>query len=285
MARPIWKGHISFGLVNIPVTLYSAESNVDLHFKLVDGRNHGAIRYERINEITGEEVPWNEIVKGYEHEDGEFVLLSEEDFKRAAPEATQTIEIAGFVPDGAIGAEYYDKPYFLVPAKKGERSYALLRETLKLAQKTGVATVVIRSRQYLAAVIVRNRALVLELLRFQQELKEAPEDKLPSADISELKIADKEIALARQLVDAMSTDWNPADYKDEYRDSLKAWIDQKVAKGETAPVAAAEEESKEGGAEVIDMMTLLKRSMEAKAKARPEPKPASAKKERRGKSA
>ena len=267
MPRPIWKGQISFGLVNIPITLYSAESRTDLHFKLIDSRNDAGIRYERVNEVTGEEVPWDQIVKGYEHADGEFVLLNDEDFKRAAPEASRSIDIVDFVPESAIPPEYFDKPYYIVPAKKADKAYALLRETMRKSERVAVANVVIRTRQYVAAILVRERALVLELLRYHQELRDAPNDELPSLDLDTLKLKPKEIEMAQQLVDAMAGDWDPSQYKDEYRSALMAYIDDKVAKGSTTEVAEGEEEPEESGkGKTIDIMALLKKSMEERKK-------------------
>ncbi len=138
MARPVWKGHISFGLINIPVTLYSAERRSDLHFRMLDSRNMAKVRYERVNEDTGEEVPWDQIVKGFEHGDGNYVVLDDEDFKKAAVEATQSVDLEGFVEAKAIDYVYFDKPYYLVPGKKAEKGYVLLRETLRRTGKVGV---------------------------------------------------------------------------------------------------------------------------------------------------
>lgn len=265
MARPIWKGHLSFGLVNIPVTLYSAEARTDLHFKLIDSRNHAGIRYERVNEVTGEEVPWGEIVKAYEHDEGEFVLLSDEDFKRAAPAATETVEIEDFVPEEQVAPEYFEKPYFLVPTKKGQKSYALLRETMRRTGKIAIARVVIRTREYLGAVLVRGRGLMLNLLRFEQELKPMPLDSLPPLDLDEAKVSDRELAMAEQLVESMTGDWQPQKYEDEYRKALLAYIDEKLVKGDTANVQHHErdevEEDSSNPANTIDIVELLKRSM------------------------
>src|SRR5687768_6241532 len=165
MARPIWKGHISFGLVNVPVTLYSGEQRADLSFRLLDSRNAARIRYERVNEETGEEVPWDKIIKGYEYDNGNYVLLSDEEIENASPELTRTIEIEQFVDMQDIDVRYFDKPYVLVPDKKGEKGYVLLREAIREAGKAGIAKVVIRARQYLAALIAQGDALVLQLLR------------------------------------------------------------------------------------------------------------------------
>ena len=261
MARPIWKGHISFGLVNIPVTLYSAEVRSDLHFKMIDGRNNGAIKYERVNEITGQEVPWNEIVKAYEHDDGEFVLLTDEDFKRAAPEATESVEIEDFVPQEDIAPEYFDKPYYLVPTKAGQKSYALLRETMRKSGRIAIARVVIRTREYIAALMVRENALMLNLLRYHQELREIPQKDLPTMDL-----APKELQMAEQLVESMSGKWQPEAYEDQYRKALMAYIDDKLNQGKTTHVGQ-EEQGEEGDtpSKTIDIVELLKRSMAKRA--------------------
>lgn len=265
MARPIWKGHISFGLVNVPVTLYSAERRTDLQFRLLDSRNLARVRYERVNETTGDEVAWDDIVKGFEMEDGNYVLLSDEDFKQAKAEATQTVEIEGFVDRESINPMFFDKPYFLVPGKKGEKGYALLRETLREADKVGIARVVIRSREYLAALLVVGDALVLDLLRFDQELRDAEDFDLPGDDLEALKISDKELKVAHQLVDAMTTEWEPGIYHDEYREALLEWIRKKHEEGKSQTVAEpADEEAETEGGEVVDMMALLKKSLEAK---------------------
>lgn len=271
MARPIWKGHISFGLVNIPVTLYSAEkTKKDLQFNLLDNRNKARVRYERINEVTHEEVPWSETVKAYEYEDGNYVVLTEDDFKKAAVEATQTVEIEDFVDGAQIGYVYYEKPYYLVPGKKGEKGYVLLRETLRRTGKVGIARVVIRARQYPAAVIPEGKALVLNLLRFHHELRSPGEFDLPSDDLEEHKVSSREMDMAEQLVENMSADWDPAKYKDEYRDALLAWIDQKVKSGGVEPVPTKEKETT-GSADVIDLMSKLKQSLQQTSRKEPAP--------------
>ena len=167
MARPIWKGHISFGLINIPVTLYPAEQRSELHFNLIDDRNKARVRYQRVNERTGEEVPWDNIVKGYEYEENEYVLLGDADFKQADVKATQTVELEDFVTAEEINGIYFDKPYYLVPSKAGIKGYVLLRETLKKTKKMGIARVVIRTREYVAALFPKGRGLVLDLLRYE----------------------------------------------------------------------------------------------------------------------
>lgn len=266
MARPIWKGHVSFGLVNIPVSLFPGEKHDDLHFRLLDSRDRARIRYERVNEVTGQEVPWDEVVKAYEFEDGNYVVLEEEDFKRAAVEATQTVEIEDFVDQDALEYVYFERPYYLVPGKKGEKGYVLLREALKRTRKIGIARVVLRERQYLSAVLPQGRALVLALLRYRHELRDPAEFELPGEDLQMYKVAEKEIDLAEKLIEAMSAGWEPEKYHDDYREALLAWIEKKAREGETA-VAPLPEPAAEAGGEVIDMMELLRRSVEGKERA------------------
>lgn len=274
MSRPIWKGYLSFGLVNIPVSLFAAEERNDLHLKMVDSRNNSGIRYERINEATGEEVPWDQIVKGYEYSDGKFILLTEDELKKVKPEATQSIDIESFVPSDSIPTEYFDKPYFLVPTAHSEKAYALLRETLRDSGRVGIATVVIRTRQYVAAISTRDRVLMLDLLRYHQELRKPPEEKLPPLSIKGLKISEKELEMAKQLVASMEAEWKPESYKDEYRTALMDWIKKKVAHKDLTPLAEAEETDHKDDGKVIDMMSLLKKSMEQRSKPAAEKSPA-----------
>lgn len=269
MARPIWTGHISFGLVNIPVSIFSAEERNDIQLKLIDGRNKSGIRYERVNDVTGEEVPWKEIVKGYEYEKGEFILLTEDDLKSVAPEVTKSIDIDNFVPAAAIEPQYFDKPYYLVPTKQSAKAYALLREALRDSGRVAIATIVIRTRQYIAAISPKDKALILDLLRFHQELRKAPEDKLPPLSLKELKISEREIDMAKQLIASMEAEWKPESYKDEYRVALMKWIDNAVKSHGATKVTHGSETEEESDTEVIDMMSLLKKSMEQREQAKP----------------
>jgi DNA end-binding protein Ku len=283
MSRPIWKGHITFGLVNIPVVLHSAEKNFDLHFRLLDSRNHARVRYEKVNEETGEEVPWQDIVKGYEYEEGRYVVLGDEDFQKVAVEVNKSVEIESFVDGEQIGYVYFDKPYYLVPDKKGEKGYVLLREVLQRSKKVGIAKVVIRTRQYLAALLPEGNVLVLHLLRFHQEIRDTAQLEIPGPNIKSYKITDKELSLAQQLVDSMSTEWQPKLYHDDYRDALMKWIEKK-AKTAGHPVAASRQKEEQGSrGKVIDMMGLLKKSVQRiqPAPANKKRKPASARRSRK----
>jgi DNA end-binding protein Ku len=262
MPRTIWKGAISFGLVNIPIGLYPATKGGGLNFTMLDRRDMSPVGYKRINKNTGVEVPWGEIVKGYEYEDGEYVVLGESDFKRANVEATQTVELVSFVDAAQIHAVYFDTPYYLAPAKKAEKGYALLRETLVRSGKVGIAKVVIRTREHIAALVPFGPMLVLELLRFAEELRDPKEFEIPLDTLSKLKISDKELAMAQTLVAEMEEDWNPDQYKDEYREDLMSFIEKKIKSGKTHSIAEpVEEKAERKSADVIDLMALLKKSV------------------------
>jgi len=266
MPRPIWKGHISFGLVNVPVILYAAERRADLSFRMIDSRNAARVRYERVNEETGQEVPWDKIVKGYEYEDGNYVLFSEDEMERASAELTRTIEIEQFVDLAEIDVRAFEKPYILVPGTKGEKGYVLLRQAIAEASKAGIATVVIRARQYLAALIPQGDALVLELLRFQQELVSFDDFELPSQDLRKHKVSRKEIELATKLIDGMTTKWNAAKFKDDYRDVLMKLVEKKIASGQTEVIESEELETEDRTPQTINFMDVLKRSVESASK-------------------
>jgi DNA end-binding protein Ku len=276
MARPTWKGNISFGLVNIPVSLFPGEKRTDLSFRLLDSKNQARIRYERVNEVTGEEVPWDRIVKAYEFEDGNYVMLTEEDFERAAVEQTKSVDIEDFVDAQDIPIPFFDKPYYLVPAKQGQKAYVLLREALKKTGKVGIAKVVIRTRQYLAAVVPQGDALLMCVLRFANEIRKPGEFELPEGDVADFKVNDKEIALAEQLIASMTSKWKPDTYHDDYSEKLHEWIMQKAESDGHMPAAEPVEEKKPAG-KIIDIMDLLKRSMEQSGRASGGDDPAPAK--------
>ena len=198
MLRPIWKGQIAFGLINIPIELYSAEQKNDLRFKLVDSRNKAKIRYERINEETGKEVPWSEVAKALEVKNKGFIVLEDEDFKRAAVENTQTFEIEDFINRDDLETIYFEKPYYLIPSKRGEKGYVLLREVLKKTNKVAIGKVVIRTRQYLATVFPFEDTLILDLLRFADEIRSPKELKIPKGGIKDYKISPREVEMAQR---------------------------------------------------------------------------------------
>jgi DNA end-binding protein Ku len=266
MSRVLWKGAISFGLVNIPVELYSAEKRNELSFTMLDRRNLAPVGYQRYNKETGEEVPWEEVVKGYEYDKDRYVVLSDEDFRRANVEATQTVDILGFVEAERIPQTYFDTPFYLVPGRGGEKGYALLRETLRRANKVALANVVIRTKQHLAALLPVENMLVLNTLRYADEMRELSEFDLPAENLGALKINEKEIDMALRLVENMSEEWNPEEYHDTYREDIMALIEQKIRAGKTEVITepGTEPDDSAKAAEIIDMMTLLKRSIESK---------------------
>ena len=267
MPRALWKGGISFGLVHVPVALYPASRSDSFSLDMLDKRDFSPIGYKRYNKNTGEEVSRENIIKGYEYEKGEYVVLSEEDFRLANVKATQTVDIIGFVEAEAVAPYYFETPYYLEPGKRGEKGYTLLREVLRRTGRVGIANVVIRTRQVLAAVVPLERVLVLNTLRYAHEIRPVAELALPEAGNAGL--SDKELAMAERLVDDMTEDWNPEQYKDTYYDDLMARIEEKVKAGEThllppeSKEAAAEPRR---GAEVIDLVSLLRQSLEKKGK-------------------
>jgi DNA end-binding protein Ku len=225
--RPFWSGYINFGLVNIPVDLYSAEKNFDLQFHMLDERDHSRIRYQKINETTKKVVPLDKIVKAYEYEKNKYIVVDEEDFKKASI-ATKTIAIENFVGKKDIEYEYFERPYYLVPTKEGVRSYVLLREALKKQEKLGIAKVVLHEREHLVALIPSNEMLVLDLLRFKRELRNTDDLEIPHGTLREFKISSKELEVAEQLINSMTSTWQPEIYHDEYSEALLGWITKKV---------------------------------------------------------
>jgi len=262
-ARPIWTGTLSFGLLNVPVQLMTGERRNELHFRMLDGRNNAAVKYERVNAETGEDVPWNEIVKAYEYEKGNYVVLEPEDIKNASPTGRESVEIETFVDADAITPQFYDKPYVLVPGKKAEKGYVLLRETLKETGKVGIGRVVLRTKEYLCAVLPQDDALVLEILRFEEELVDASEYKLPSGKTAEYRVNDKELKMAKQLIESMSDEWKPSEFKDQFSERLHEVIEQRMKqKGLVSNVEGKDaDESETATTNVVDFMSLLQKSL------------------------
>jgi len=260
-SRPIWTGSIDFGLVNIPIKLYSAEASSRPDFDLLDKRDFSRVRYRRVNEKTGREVPWDQIIKGYEYEKGEYVAVSEKDFVEANVEATQSIEIMDFVDAADISPLYYETPYYLEPLKNGRHAYALLREVLKRTGKVGIAKVVIRTRQRLAALIPQGPLLVLNILRYAHELRDASRLELPRTN-GKGEVSAQEIKMAQQLVENMVGDWNPEKYHDDYYEDLLQLIQKKVKAGKTKVVEPGGETPRpKPKGKVIDIMHLLRQSV------------------------
>ena len=260
MPRSIWKGAISFGLINVPVTLYAAERTQELRFNQLDRRTMNRVREKRVDEASGQEVPYEEIVKGFDTGGGQYVVLTDDDIKRANPKATQTVNIIGFVNADEIDLSYFVKPFYLAPIGSGKKGYALLRAVLRESGRVAIAKVVIRTREHLCAVIARDDVLVLETLRYAYELRDTSELDLPGDDLTELGLTPPEITMAEQLIEAMVTPWDPAAYKDDYRDDLLRVIAEKQSTGHVEAVAAGQPDSGEG--QVIDIMALLKRSVD-----------------------
>ena len=266
MARTLWKGAISFGLVHIPVGLYSAEKRNSFDLTMLDRRSMKPVGFKRYNKETGEDVSWDDIVKGYEYEKGRYVVLTEEDFKRANVEATQTVDILSFVNRDEIGSMYYETPYYLAPDKRGHKGYALLRETLTQTGKVGVANVVIRTRQYVAVLIPYKDVILMNTLRYPSELRDTDDLDVPSSNLKEVGVSSREVEMARRLVEGMSTAWKPEEHRDTYHEDLLALIEKRVQAGQTEVVTepSQEEEQRPAKGEVVDLMALLKKSVEEK---------------------
>jgi DNA end-binding protein Ku len=262
MARGLWKGAISFGLVNVPVELFSAQKrSAELDLTMLDKRDMAPVGYRRVNKASGKEVPWEDVVKGYEYEDDKYVVLSEEDFRRANPEAAKTVDILAFVDVHDIAPLYFETPYYLGPGKRGEKAYALLRDAMAKAGKAGIASVVIRTKQYLAALVPQGDALVLNTLRYHKELKQAGDLDIPEK-LKGHKPTSKELDMALRLIDDMADEWKPEKYHDTYHEDLLKRIEEKIKAGETEEITEPEKEEREPKrAEVLDLMALLKKSV------------------------
>jgi DNA end-binding protein Ku len=263
MSRPLWKGDISFGLVNIPVELYPAEEHKEFKFAMLDKRDFSPVGYRRYNKKTNEEVEWANIVKGYEYDKDQYVVLSEEDFRRANVKASQTIDIQAFVPVSEIPVQYFDTPYYLAPTERGKKVYALLRETLHATGRVAVAQVVIRTAQHLAAVVPVGRTLMLNTMRYADQLRQPEQIHFPADGIKGAGVTAKEIGLATRLVTDMAEHWKPAEFRDTYHQDLMRRISEKIKKGETKQITEADEDvgDKPRSAQVIDLAALLQQSL------------------------
>jgi DNA end-binding protein Ku len=258
----MWKGAISFGLVHIPVELYPATSEHSLDLHMLDRRDFAPIGFKRYNKNTGKEVSWDDIIKGYEYADDEYVVLSDEDLRRANPEATQTIDILAFVDAEQVPLIYYEQPYYLAPGKGGDKVYALLRETLRDVGKIGIANVVIRVKQHLAALVCVDDAIVLITLRYPDEIRPTDELKIPGEHSKAALVTAKELQMAKALVEGMSEKWKPQQYHDTYREDVMAMIKKKVAAKQTKTITMPEPEAeKPAKAKVIDLVSLLQASL------------------------
>ncbi|WP_295981705.1 Ku protein [uncultured Variovorax sp.] len=264
--RVLWKGAISFGLVHIPVALYSATADHSIDFDWLDKRTMDPVGYKRINKKTGKEIAREQIVKGIEYESGEYVVLSDKEIAAAYPKTTQTIEIESFVPANGIPFVYLERPYYVAPINRGAKVYALLRETLQRTGRVGVARVVIQTKQHLAALVPVGPGLVLNLLRWGADIRPWSDLPLPSEDAKKAGLRERELEMAQQLVEDMSADWDPEAFRDEFKDEILRLVDKKVKAGQTETVIRPDPEESEAqdagrGAKVIDLTELLKRSL------------------------
>jgi DNA end-binding protein Ku len=262
--RAVWKGAVSFGLVYIPVHLHTAARDSSLDLDLLDSKDFSPVGYQRYNKRTGKTVDWNRIVKGYEYRKGQYVALTDEDFRQANVKASQTIDIVSFVESSAIPPEYFEMPYYLEPSEGGEKTYTLLRETLRGSSLVAIGSFVIRGRQHFCAIIARERALMLNTLRFAEEIVAADGLELPAEGTRGTKVSREEIAMARRLVEEMTGEWRPQAFKDTYRRDLLRRIKQKIRKRQTHELTAATETPEERpSAEVIDLMAVLQKSLKS----------------------
>ncbi|WP_428000886.1 Ku protein [Acidovorax sp.] len=264
--RTMWKGAISFGLVHIPVGLYSATASSGIDFDWLDKRSMEPVGYKRVNKVTGKEIATADIVKGIEYEDGHYVVLTPEEIAAAFPKVTQTIEIETFLDADEIPFVYLERPYYTAPLKRGEKVYALLREALRQSNKVGVAKVVIQSKQHLAVLIPCGRALVLNLLRWGGEIRSFEQLNLPPLDAKAAGIKPAEMDMALQLIEDMTQAWDADSFRNSFAQEIHKLVETKVASGETAAVVKVDsgKETAPAGADVLDLTALLKRSLEGK---------------------
>lgn len=267
MRSNIWKGSISFGLLNIPVSLQSAQQDRDIHFSLLDGKDLSHIQYRKINAKTGREVPYDRIVKGFEYKSGQYVVMNDTDFDRANPKATKTIDIEDFVLLDEIDTMLFEKPYYLAPQKGAEKGYFLLKEALEHTKKVAVAKIVIRTKQHLCAIMARGDYLVLELLRFAHAVKDIKEVDYMKEVNKKVNFSDRELKMAEDLIKGMTSKWKPEKYKDTYYEDLMKRIQAKVKQGKGKFIEEApKEERVEESTNVVDLLPLLRKSIEAKNK-------------------
>lgn len=261
MARSIWKGDISFGLVSIPVSLVSTEEKHEVHFHLLNNKTNARVRYQRVDEESGKEVLWKDIVKGYEYDKGKYIILDEEAFEKASPELFKTINIEEFVDLKDIDSLYYTKAYYLVPEGKNHKAYVLLREALKKTQKIAVAKIILRTKEYLSIILPHGDSILLYLIHYKEELRSEGEIPLPHETMKTYKISDKEVKMAVGLINDMSGPWEPEKYHNEYSEALQKWLfEQKEAlikKGKKITKMAPHNA-------VVDFVSLLKESRKKK---------------------
>ena len=263
--RAIWKGDISFGLVTISIQIVPVEERNELKFHLLDSRDNARIRYKRVNSETDKEVPWENIVKGYEYDKGAYIVVDEQAFEEASPDLYKSIDIEEFVDLNDVDNLYFEKPYYVLPDSKNQKAYVLLREALKKTQKVGVAKAIIRTKEYLSLVMAHDQALVLYLIHFDEEIRKEDELKLPSESLKTYKVTDREMKMAVNLINDLSAKWDPQKYHDEYREAMSKWLDKKAAQveKEAGKKVTARRRTPD---DVVDFITLLKKSMGKKSK-------------------
>lgn len=266
MARAgIWKGSISFGLLNIPVSLQTAKEGKELHFQMLDSKDFAPIKYKKINAESGKEVPYDRIVKGYEYEPDQYVIMSKQDFAAANPRATQTLDIEDFVPLDEIDLMMFDRPYFLTPQKNGEKGYFLLRDALEKSKKVAIGKIVIRTKQHLCAVMVRGEYLICELLRFPHEMLDIEEADYLSGTKRKGAYNPRELKMAEELIEGMTASWDPSKYKDTYYDDIMKRVKAKIKAGKSHVIEDKDVEVEEvEPTKVVDLLPLLRKSLESR---------------------
>lgn len=265
MARVIWKGAITFGLVHVPIVLHAATRTTRLDFDWIDKRDNSAVGYQRINKRTGKPIDAEHIVKGYEYEKGDYVFLNDEDFKRANTAATQSIDVLSFVQASEVPLYYFDTPYFLAPDKRGDKGYVLFREVLSKSGLLAIASVVLHTKQYLAALFPLDDVLMLVTMRYADEIRDTGELDIPSK--KDNAPSTREMQMAGRLLEEMTQPWDPDQYRDEYREDLLATIEEKIASGKTHALDEATEAPQRKSGKVIDLMSMLQRSIDERSAA------------------
>jgi DNA end-binding protein Ku len=260
MARYLWKGSLSFGLVEIPVGLLSAESSHELKFSFLDRRDYAPVGYQRYNKKTEKPVAWEDIVRGYEYESGEYVIMSDDDLKRANLKSTQSIEILSFVDAKEVEPIYFETPYYVVPLKKGSKAYGLMRDTLERTGRVGIARYVMKTRQHIAALTVRDNVLLLQNLRYQHEIVPVKDLDLETGDLG-AAVSEREVKVAEQLVKGMTAKFEPGVFKDDYYEDLMALIEKRAKAGQTESVEAPLAEAPIRGTRIVDLLPLLEKSL------------------------